>query len=192
MGYFFSPQGWFSKETLVKPFVLTSHFTVPPVCVVPQRMSQRWRQFWCTNVQTCRGKLSLFPFWYFLCSVLIRLCPPFLSRNQLSRHSMLPQPPTPTLMVVCLTPSPSPVLLFHWPCIFLKQIFIYGTPPPPPHHLLSKSKPCTPSSCPSPPCFLIAPPPDHQPHSPQPYPPKVECGRICQQGVPPIAHPLVV
>lgn len=58
-------------------------------------MSQRWRQFWCTNVQTCRGKLSLFPFWYFVCSVLIRLCPPFLSRNQLSRHSMLPQPPHP-------------------------------------------------------------------------------------------------
>ena len=76
----------------------------------------------------------------------------FLSRNQLSRHSV--STPPPLWMISSLTLSPSPFVLFHWPCMFQKQISFSSTvrPPTPPraprattllHYLLSKSKPCT-------------------------------------------------
>lgn len=70
----------------------------------------------------------------------------FLSRNQLSRHSM-PSPPSPLWMISCLTLSPSPFVLFHWPCMFQKQISFSSTgrpPIPPPLQPLHHQSPALP------------------------------------------------
>lgn len=74
----------------------------------------------------------------------------FLSTDQLSHHSHFPppRPPPPLWMILCLTLSPSPFVLFHWPCMFQKQIsFSSMVQPPSPslpptllHYLLTKSK----------------------------------------------------
>lgn len=128
----------------------------------------------------------------------------FLSTDQLSHHSHFPppRPPPPRWMILCLTLSPSPFVLFHWPCMFQKQISFSSTvqppfPSPPPLPRLS----CT-TSLPNPkPCpqFLSKPtisPPNcttsSPTHAPPSCPPVLEFGGVCHRGCPPIPGPLVV
>lgn len=116
---------------------------------------------WELHVLPCpnhtRGDSSYYQINVCSLSVLVRVVhswATFFCRNQLSRHSRPPNPP-PLCVISCLTLSPSPFVLFHWPCMFQKQISFSSTVRPPhphpntpllqplhPHsYLLSKSKP---------------------------------------------------
>lgn len=147
------------------------------------------------------------------------------SLSPLSHHSV--QPPHrplhphshshPSWKISHLTLSPSPFVLFHWPCMFQKQILFSSTvrtqPLPTPHPtprpwtvtvmhcLLSKSKSCS-CSCPlshlpiAPPRDTPeAPPPQRHTHRPTPHPfisSHIGIWRRVPAGCPPIRGSLLV
>lgn len=92
---------------------------------------------WELHVLPCpnhtRGDSSYYQINVCSLSVLVRVVhswATFFCRNQLSRHSRPPNPP-PLCVISCLTLSPSPFVLFHWPCMFQKQISFSSTVRPP-------------------------------------------------------------